>query len=112
MAGKFSLTKSSGGNGFHFTLIAGNGEPVLTSETYTSKASAEAGIESVKVNAPNINRYERQTASTTQPYFVLKAANGQPIGSSETYSSVAAMERGIAVAVQHTSPTAVIEDLT
>ncbi len=40
MAGWFELSKSSD-NQFRFVLKAGNGETILTSELYTSKASAE-----------------------------------------------------------------------
>ncbi len=46
MAGWFELSKSSD-NQFRFVLKAGNGETILTSELYTSKASAEKGIASV-----------------------------------------------------------------
>ena len=50
MAGKFVLKKS--GNQYVFVLKAGNGEPIASSERYTTKAGARNGIESVKVNAP------------------------------------------------------------
>lgn len=42
MAGWFELNKSSE-NQFRFVLKAGNGEIILTSELYTSKAAAEKG---------------------------------------------------------------------
>ncbi len=51
MAGKFVLKKSSSGK-YHFVLKAGNGEIIATSESYTSKAAAKNGIESVQKNAP------------------------------------------------------------
>ncbi len=51
MAGKFEIYKSSNGE-YRFRLKAGNGEIIATSEGYTTKASAEKGIESVKNNAP------------------------------------------------------------
>lgn len=51
MAGKFVIKKTSNGQ-YRFNLKAGNGEIIATSETYTSKAGAKAGIESVKENAP------------------------------------------------------------
>ena len=41
MAGWFELSKSSRDNQFRFVLKAGNGETILTSELYTSKASAD-----------------------------------------------------------------------
>ena len=51
MAGKFVIKKTSNGQ-YRFNLKAGNGEIIATSETYKSKDSAKAGIESVKTNAP------------------------------------------------------------
>lgn len=94
MPAKFQL-KPSGEDKFMFNLVAGNGEVILTSESYTSKANAMRGIESVKKNAPNNERYERRTSEDGDPYFVLKAANKEIIGTSEMYSSKDAMEQGI-----------------
>jgi uncharacterized protein YegP (UPF0339 family) len=110
MAAKFELKKSNKEQ-FYFHLKTGNGEIVLSSEMYTAKDSAEAGIESVKTNAPTNNRYERKTSTGGDPYFVLKAANGQVIGTSEMYSSPKAMEDGIE-AVKRSAPRAQIDDLT
>ena len=110
MAGKFELEKSTNGQ-FHFRLKAGNGEPILSSESYATKAGAANGIESVKTNAPVDERYERKTATSGQSYFVLKAANGEPLGRSETYSSNSAMESGIS-SVKNNAPGASNEDLT
>lgn len=50
MAGTFELKNTKSGQ-FMFNLKAGNGEVIATSESYTSKASALGGIESVKKNA-------------------------------------------------------------
>jgi len=52
MAGKFHIKKNISGQ-YHFVLKASNGETIATSETYTTKASAKNGIESVKTNAPS-----------------------------------------------------------
>lgn len=51
VAGKFVVRKDAAG-GFRFNLVAGNGEVIASSESYTSKASAMSGIQSVKANAP------------------------------------------------------------
>lgn len=51
MAGKFVLSKAKNGK-FHFSLKAGNGEIIATSQMYDSKSGALNGIESVKKNAP------------------------------------------------------------
>ncbi len=50
MAGKFELYKDTAGE-YRFRLKAGNGEVIAISEAYSSKASAQNGIESVRKNA-------------------------------------------------------------
>lgn len=89
----FDLKRS--GTQFMFNLKGGNGEVVLTSERYTSKQSAIAGIASVKANAPTESRYQRLVASNGLPYFNLKAVNAEIIGTSEQYSSTTARDNGI-----------------
>jgi hypothetical protein len=41
----------------------------------------------VRANGPTASRYQVRDAADGQAYFVLKAANGQVIGSSETFVS-------------------------
>ncbi|MES2676230.1 MAG: YegP family protein [Pseudomonadota bacterium] len=95
MAGWFELSKSSDGQ-FRFVLKAGNAETILTSELYKAKSSAENGIASVQTNCSNDDRYERKTSSNGKPFFNLKAANSQVIGSSQMYAAEPARESGIA----------------
>ena len=95
MAGYYELKTSASGQ-YMFNLRAGNHEVILTSESYSRKASAEAGIESVRSNSQNDAHYEKRKASDGSDYFVLKAGNGEVIGRSEMYSSRQAMEHGIA----------------
>ena len=104
----FVITPTSNGQ-FRFTLKAGNGETILNSETYTAKANCLAGIESVRVNSQSDERYEKKTATDGSPYFVLKAANGQVIGTSETYSSTSNRDAGIA-AVKKNAPDADVKE--
>ena len=108
MAGKFELKTAKDGQ-FMFNLKAGNGQVILTSELYKTKAAAEKGIESVRKNAPDDGRYERTENKNGEPYFKLKAANGQEIGRSEYYSSVAAMENGIASVKTNAPDAPVVE---
>ena len=51
MAGKFELYKDTAG-AYRFRLKAGNGEVIAISEAYSSKASAQNAIESIKKNGP------------------------------------------------------------
>lgn len=94
MAGKFELKVAKNGK-YHFNLLAGNGQIILSSEMYESKSAAENGIASIKKNAADDARYSREESAKGDPYFTLKAANHQVIGKSEMYSGKAAMENGI-----------------
>ncbi len=91
---KFSITTSANGE-YRFNLKASNGETILTSEGYSSKAGCQNGIESVKRNSQDDSRYDRKTSSNGKAYFNLKATNGEIIGTSQMYSSESARENGI-----------------
>lgn len=108
--GKFVITTRKNGE-FQFSLKAGNGQEILASEGYTTKAACQNGIESVKKNAADEGRFERKEAKNGVPYFVLKAGNGQVIGQSEMYSSEAARDNGIA-SVMKNAPEAEVVDET
>ncbi len=94
MVAKFELYKDNAGE-YRFRLKAANGENVLKSEGYKAKSGATNGIASVKTNAPNSDRFEKRTSSSGSPYFVLKAANHEVIGTSEMYNSTSARDAGI-----------------
>ena len=95
---------------YRFRLKASNGEIILASEGYTSASGRDNGIASVKENAPLDERYERKTAKDDSPYFNLKAANHQVIGTSEMYNSEAARDDGIESVKDH-APGADIVDV-
>jgi len=106
--GKFVITKRTNGE-FQFNLKAGNGQVILASEGYTTKAACENGIESVKKNSQDDARFERLTSKNGKFYFLLKATNGQAIGSSEMYESVASRDNGIE-SVKKNAPEAEVDD--
>lgn len=110
MAGKFELYKDKKGE-FRFRLKSGNGETILSSEGYKDRDGAMNGIESVKKNSDLLARFERKTSAAGKPYFVLKAANHQVIGTSEQYSTDDARDNGIK-SVIHTAPLAGVDDQT
>jgi uncharacterized protein YegP (UPF0339 family) len=95
MTGWFEVSKGSSGQ-FHFVLKAGNGEIILSSEHYQTKASAEQGIASVQANCEVDERYEKKESKDGKPFFNLKAANHQVIGTSQMYASTQARDGGIA----------------
>jgi uncharacterized protein YegP (UPF0339 family) len=94
MAGTYLLQR--GGNSqFIWNLRAANNEKILTSELYNTKAAALNGIDSCRLNSPIDARYHRLENKGGAPYFTLRAANNEVIGTSESYSSTTARENGI-----------------
>lgn len=107
---KFEIYKDKGEE-FRFRLKASNGQNILASEGYKTKASCISGIESVRNNSQDDSKFERCESQSGKPYFNLKASNGQVIGTSEMYSSSSAMENGIA-SVRKNASGATVEDLS
>lgn len=94
MAGTFEIYKDKAGE-FRFRLKAGNGEVVLTSEGYSSRSGAMNGVDSVKKNAPNAERFDATETKSGKYRFNLKAANHQVIGTSQNYDSASSRDNGI-----------------
>ncbi len=119
--GKFVVRETA--TGVKFDLKAGNGEVIVTSEVYSSKAACLKGIESVKNNC--VGEIEDQTVEPVvevkhpkfemykdkagEYRFRLKAKNGEIIATSEGYTSKAGCENGIA-SVKKNAPEAEIEE--
>jgi uncharacterized protein len=93
---------------FHFHLAAGNGEIILTSERYATKAAAENGVAAVKESAAIDRRYDGRVSSDERPYFVLKAGNNEIVGTSQLYASREARDGGMQ-AVRVNAPIAEVE---
>jgi len=108
--GKFEITTRKNGE-YQFNLKATNGQVILTSQGYKSKATCLNGVESVKKNSADEKRFEKKVAANGKPFFNLMATNGQVIGVSQMYASEATMNNGIA-SVMKNAPTAEIKDLT
>jgi uncharacterized protein YegP (UPF0339 family) len=106
--GKFVITTRKNGE-FQFNLKAGNGQTILASEGYSTKSACENGIESVRKNSQDDARFDKLEAKNGKPYFNLKAGNGQIIGSSEMYETVASRDNGIE-SVKKNAPDAEVDD--
>jgi uncharacterized protein YegP (UPF0339 family) len=106
----FELKKKEGADQYHFVLKAKNGQVILSSEVYNSKASAKNGIESVKKNCADDSKFERKTAKNGKFYFNLKATNGQIIGSSQMYAGESGMQNGIE-SVRKNAPSADVKEI-
>ena len=121
--GKFVIKETK--TGHTFSLKAGNGEVIATSEVYTSRSACLNGVESVRKNAP-IAKLEDQTEegfeTVTNPKFEvytdkagefrfrLKARNGEIIAVSEGYKAKASCLNGIE-SVRKNAPEAEIVDV-
>ena len=105
--GKFEVKTDARGE-FRFNLKAGNGQIILSSEGYTTRAACDNGIESVRKNSQDDSKFERLTSSNGKPYFNLKAGNGQVIGKSQMYADESGMENGIQ-SVAKNAPDAAVE---
>lgn len=106
--GKFVISQRSNDD-YQFNLKADNGQVILTSQGYASKSGCTNGIESVRTNATDENRFERLTAANGKFYFNLKAANSQVIGTSQMYESAASRDNGID-SVMRNAPDASVEE--
>jgi len=109
MPGKFELKESKGGK-FMFNLKAANGQVILTSQTYKTKAAAKNGIKSVCANCTKAASFEHKASKKGEPYFVMLAANKQVIGKSQMYASKASMLKGIA-SIKKNVPKAVVKEI-
>jgi uncharacterized protein len=108
--GKFVISTRKNGE-FQFSLKAGNGQEILGSEGYTTKAACLNGVESVKKNSQVEARFDRLESKNGKYYFNLKATNGQIIGTSEMYESTASRDNGIE-SVKKNAQEASVDDQT
>ena len=107
--GKFAI-KTTASGGLRFNLKASNGEVIATSQVYKSEKSCNAGIASVKKNAPAANledqtiegfekakcpKFEVYTDKAGEFRFRLKATNGQIIATSEGYKAKPSCINGV-----------------
>jgi uncharacterized protein len=107
---KFQVYEGNNGN-HYFRLTARNGQNILSSQGYASKASCKNGIESVQSNGTSSDRFEVKEASNGKFYFNLLAGNQQVIGKSQMYANKTTCQNGIA-AVQRVAAVAGVEDTT
>ena len=109
MAGKFECYKDKAGE-FRFRLKAANGNSILSSEGYKSKAGCANGIASVRKNCVDPDRFEKKQTATGKFRFNLTAKNRQVIGSSQNYASESGCNNGMK-SVANNAPDAVVVDV-
>lgn len=107
--GKFVIKTGTNGQ-YYFSLKADNGQKILASEGYTTKAACNNGIDSVKSNAKDDSKYDKKTSTNGKYYFNLKATNGQIIGTSEMYESTSGRDNGIESVKSNAPGASVVEE--
>lgn len=108
MAGKFECYKDKAGE-FRFRLKAGNGETILSSEGYKARASCDNGIESVRKNSADPDRFVAAQTDSGKFRFNLTATNGQVIGTSQSYESESGCSNGMKSVASNAADATVVE---
>ena len=98
------------GDDFRYRLKASNGQNILSGEAYSSKAGCMNGIESVKKNASQAERYEMKESKNGKHYFSLKAGNHQVIGVSQQYGTVDACQGGMESVMKNAPDAEIVEE--
>lgn len=121
--GKFVIRTVN--TGIKFDLKATNGQVILTSEVYTTKAACRNGVESIMKNAPianvedqTVEGFETMTHPKFEMYkdnagefrFRLKARNGEIIGVSEGYTTKANCVNGVESVKKNAAEAEIVEE--
>jgi uncharacterized protein YegP (UPF0339 family) len=92
-------------------LKASNGQTILSSEGYKTKASCTNGYQSVQNNCANPDRFVKKQTGSGKFRFNLVASNGQVIGTSQNYASESGYNNGMK-SIANSAPGASIDDQT
>lgn len=120
--GKFVIRTVN--TGIKFDLKATNGQVILTSEVYTTKAACQNGVQSIMKNAPTANvedqtvegfetmshpKFEMYQDKAGEYRFRLKARNGEIIGVSEGYTTKANCVNGVESVKKNAADAEIVE---
>ena len=105
---KFEVYQSGKKEEYRFRLKADNGQIILSSEGYTSKASCLNGIESVRKNSSDPKRFTKTTTPTNMFRFSITAANSQIIGTSQNYKSESGRNNGVESVMKNAAPAILV----
>lgn len=106
MAAKFEIYKDKASK-HRWRLKASNGEIILASQGYASKAGAMIGITSVQKNCLEVKNFRVSQTRNKKHCFTLIAGNGQTVGTSQTYANEASCKAGLQ-SVKRSAPKAKI----
>ena len=120
--GKFVIRTVN--TGIKFDLKATNGQVILTSEVYTTKAACQNGVQSIMKNTPAANvedqtvegfetmshpKFEMYQDKAGEYRFRLKARNGEIIGVSEGYTTKANCVNGVESVKKNAADAEIVE---
>ncbi len=108
MAGKFEVYKDKADE-YRFRLKAGNGENILASEGYKSKASCMNGIESVRKNCTDDECIDVTETKAGKHKFNVKSRNHQVVGTSQSYDSMDSCKNGVKSVAKNAPDAEVVE---
>ena len=106
---KFEVYQSGKNNEFRFRLKAANGQTILSSEGYKTKASCLNGIESVKKNAKDPKRIVKSQTPGKMFRFAVIAANKETIGVSQNYKSESGRNNGIDSVARNAANASIVD---
>jgi len=86
------LRKFIRGESFYFQMIDNDGNVLLNSQAYSSKSDRDNGVDSVKKNLRDKDRYADITEDG-QSYFILKAGNNQEIARSRAFNDADELQK-------------------
>ncbi len=110
MQGKFEVYRDQSGE-FRFRFIDMYERVLLSSESYKEKRSAFNGIASIKKNCLIPKRFVKKNSVDGKSYFVLKAANHEIIGKSNSFHEMSECDATIAKVVE-LAPICEVHDIT
>ena len=120
--GKFVVKPAK--NGFKFSLKAGNGEVIASSEVYSGEAACLKGVESVRAaSAGSVEdqtlpepvalkhpKFELYRDKAGEFRFRLKAKNGEIVATSEGYKAKASCVKGIESVKRNAASAEVVKE--
>lgn len=110
MSAIYEIYKDTEGH-FRFWLIAENGRLLLRSKAYDTKRACSNAVASARKNAAAVRHFERRQDEHGKRYFILKAGNNKPLGTSGLFRSTDLMEGAIEIVRKH-GPRSPVNDLT
>ena len=90
----FQIYKDKAGK-HRFRLKAKNGENIISSQAYASRATCMKGIKSVANHAADKSNFKSKENKAGKWNFNLVAANNRVIASSQSYADKSSMNKGV-----------------